>query len=233
MTPLILAAEQQSSASFTAAAFVAACALVFTVASFWWINAHQGDLKAWKPHSFAACVTSSMARIRFPLVLYNTGAKPIVVLDVRLRFPDEPRPELVLPWTSTRDRLRPEKEDALRLPACFAVAGRTAEQLFIEFGAPYPTFVPEARDYKVVIEAKLGHRKLRHRVLRRRVEWESLVVFTLCVAQIAYPKSYIAYSNSPRDITEEDRRKAEAALGDLRTMLQVSLARRVPKPESE
>ncbi|MFJ2769665.1 hypothetical protein [Streptomyces sp. NPDC087300] len=85
MIPLT-AAEQQSSASLPLTVFVAACALAFTVASFWWINARQGDLKVWESHSFAAAVTSEIARVRFPLVLYNTGAKPIVVLDLR-RFP--------------------------------------------------------------------------------------------------------------------------------------------------
>ncbi|QEU94501.1 hypothetical protein [Streptomyces kanamyceticus] len=230
----LTAAEQQSSASLPLAAFVAACALVFTVASFWWINARQGDLKVWEPHSFAAAVTSKIARIRFPLVLYNTGAKPIVVLDLRLRFLDEPGSALVLPWTSTRDRLRPEEADDFRLPACFAVTGRTAEQLFIEFGAPFPAFVPEARDYKVVVEAKLGYRKLRHRTLGRRGDWQALVVFPLRVGHIAHPSSYIAYSNSPHDMTEDDRREAEVALSDLRAKFKGgAAARRAPEPEAE
>ncbi|MFE2096981.1 hypothetical protein [Streptomyces sp. NPDC059468] len=220
MTGLLLAAAQQSNGSLPAAAVVAACALVFTVASFWWLNARQGGLKSWEPHSFAAAVTPQLARLRFPLVLYNTGAKAIVVVDLRLSFPDEERSVLLLPWTSTRDRLRPEPEDGMRLPAPFAVAGRKAEQVFIEFGAPFPGFVPEARDYKAVIEVRLGHRRLLDRTLRRNRVWQPLLVFTLRAGHIMNPGSYIPYSNRPGDRTKEDLRKADAALGALLAKLQ-------------
>jgi len=82
---------------------------VFTVASFWWLNARQGVLRSWEPHSFAAAVTPQLARLRFPLVLYK------------------------------------------------AVDGVTASDQSHEFGAPFPGFVPEARDYRAVIEVRLGH----------------------------------------------------------------------------
>jgi hypothetical protein len=50
-------------------------ALVFTVASFWWIWLRRGRLTA---------VTSSELRIRFPLVIYNTGTRAIVIENLRL-----------------------------------------------------------------------------------------------------------------------------------------------------
>ncbi|GAA2579215.1 hypothetical protein [Streptomyces lienomycini] len=221
MIPLNLAASRDNIAALPAAAFVAACALVFTVASFWWLNARRGHLKTWEPHSFALAANTTKVRIRFPLVLHNTGAKPIVVLDLRLSFPDEPSSVLPLPWTTTRDRLRPESDDGLRLPACFAVAGRGADQLFVEFGAPFPSFVPEARDYKVRIEAKLGHRLLRHRLLRRaKGGWQHLVTFPLRAAHITEPGRYLAYSNSPHDLTKDDVRKANEALAGLLNKLE-------------
>jgi hypothetical protein len=34
--------------------------------------------------------------LRLPLVLFNTGAQPIVVQNLRVRFPDEDEPHLVL-----------------------------------------------------------------------------------------------------------------------------------------
>src|SRR6266496_3174530 len=71
---------------------VASLALVFTIGSFWWLNARQGRLKSFEPQSFAACRTPDILRLRFPLVFYNTGAKPIVVQDMRLSFPLSPRP---------------------------------------------------------------------------------------------------------------------------------------------
>jgi hypothetical protein len=59
-----------------------ACALVFTVASFWWIQVRRGRIQTYAPHSFAAAVTTDMIRIRLPLVFYNTGARAIVVQNL-------------------------------------------------------------------------------------------------------------------------------------------------------
>jgi hypothetical protein len=197
---LMISTEQQS--TLPAAAVVAGCALVFTVASFWWLNARQGRLKSWEPLSFAAGLSQTQSRFRFPIVLYNTGAKPIVVQDFRLSFPDESPSMAPLPWTSSRSQLRPENSDELRLPASFAVAGREAEQLFIEFGADLPRyFVPAARDYRVTVEARLGHRD----------EWQPLVTFIWHGARVTNT-AYIAYRNSIADLTKEERVNGEAML---------------------
>jgi hypothetical protein len=57
--------------------FLIAClALTFTIGSFWWLNARQGRLTSFEPHSFATWASQSSpyeTRVRFPLVLYNTG----------------------------------------------------------------------------------------------------------------------------------------------------------------
>ena len=65
---------------------IASLALLFTVGSFWWLNARQGRLKSYEPQSFAACRIPDKLRLLFPLVLYNSGATPIVVQDMRLTF---------------------------------------------------------------------------------------------------------------------------------------------------
>ncbi|MCX5095795.1 hypothetical protein OOK36_44660 [Streptomyces sp. NBC_00365] len=111
------AADQNASSSITGAAVVSVCALVFTVSSFWWINARQGRLKTWEPHSFAAIFNYSLVRLRLPLVLHNTGAKPIVVQDLRLTFPDEPASHLPLLWMYSPSRLQPGPDEELKLPA--------------------------------------------------------------------------------------------------------------------
>ncbi|MEU8750749.1 hypothetical protein AB0C88_09715 [Streptomyces chartreusis] len=187
MFSLTVATEQQS--SLPAAAFVAACALVFTVASFWWLNARQGRLKSWEPLTFAGAVTVFQSRLRFPVVLYNTGAKPIVVRDLRLAFHDDELASTApLPWTSSRSHLRPDGNDELKMPAAFAVPGRAAEQLFIEFGTSKPRhFVPDARPYRVTIEALVGHKE----------GWRLIVAFTWHADRLVNPGSYIAYRNLP------------------------------------
>ncbi|SRR6266487_917776 len=181
---------------------VASLALVFTIGSFWWLNARQGRLKSFEPQSFAACRTPDILRLRFPLVFYNTGAKPIVVQDMRLSFPKESRWKSLLPWTTTRSQLKPASDDKHAFPAVFSLPGRTAQQMFVEFGGVFPEITPLARDYRVQIEVKVGHRK----------KWKQFITFTFRGAHITDPDRYIAYSNSPHDLTEETIKKSEGAL---------------------
>lgn len=122
--PLMAAADQNAFSSLSAASIVSVSALLFTVASFWWLNARQGRLESWEPHSFAAIVRGSMIRLRLPLVLHNSGAKPIIVQDLRLSFPDEPASHLPLLWTSSASRLQPGPDEESELPTGFVVAGR-------------------------------------------------------------------------------------------------------------
>ncbi|WP_317440898.1 hypothetical protein [Streptomyces collinus] len=205
MFELVIAADQAASPSLTGASVVSTCALVFTVASFWWLNARQGRLKAWEPHSYAAIIHASMARLRLPLVLHNTGPKPIVVQDLVLTFPDEPASHLPLLWVSSPSRLQPGPDEEAKLPAGFVVGGREAQQLFLEFEAPFSGFLPEARDYKAQIQVRVGHRK----------GWRPLLTFTLRAANILDPERYTVYNNAPVELTKQDQKRADAALLEL------------------
>lgn len=173
-----------------AAAIVSACALIFTVASFWWIQMRRGRLKGYPPHSFAAAgVGSANLRLRLPVVIFNTGAAPIVVLDIQLRFPDEPDSLIPLPWATSRNQLKPTSDDGHTFPGVFAVPGRSAEQHFIEFFGPVPGFAmqPES-SCRCVIDVKLGHNE----------KWKPLVDFPLFLSRaLDDPNNYIAYSNRP------------------------------------
>lgn len=189
---------------------VGACALAFTILAFWWLNARQGKLRSYAPHSFAAAVQdTTLLLLRFPLVLFNAGAKPIIVQDLRLVFPKKPQSVLALPWRRSSQQLKPASEDVGVLPAVFAVSGRAAREAFIEFGGPFPGFKLEAKDYPVRIEAVLGHKK----------GWQAILDFTLRAGHIAFPEQFLAYSNSPGDLTEEDRAKAAVALASLMSRL--------------
>ncbi|MEU2427013.1 hypothetical protein ABZ619_39375 [Streptomyces sp. NPDC007851] len=205
MVPLMAAADQTASSSLTGASVVSACALFFTVASFWWLHARQGRLKAWEPHAFAAIVHGSTTRLRLPLILHNTGPKPIVVQDIILTFPDEPASHLPLLWVASLSRLQPGPDEETKLPAGFIVPGREAQQLFIEFEAPFSGFLPEARDYKAQLQVRVGHRK----------GWRPLLTFILRAANIIDPHRYTVYDNAPLGLTKEDQRRADAALIEL------------------
>lgn len=180
-------------------------ALLFAVASFWWLNARQGKLQSYEPHSFAFSGGSHVLLFRLPLVLYNTGAKPIIVQNLQLAFPDEPSAVLPLPWRSERAQLGPEPEDGHRYPAVFSVPGRQAQQHFMEFGGPFPSIDLAARDYKVVLQARLGHKR----------GWRNVLTFTLRAAHITHPYNYVTYSNSPFDITPEMAASAQRSLATL------------------
>jgi hypothetical protein len=113
---------------------IASLALMFTVGSFWLLNARQGRLKSSEPQSFAACRTPDKLRLLFPLVIYNSGATPIIVQDMQLNFPEESRWKAPIPWTTTRSQL-PPSDDGWTFPAVFSIPGRSAQQMFIELGA--------------------------------------------------------------------------------------------------
>ncbi len=206
--PSVLAATNTNSAgALPPAVVVAMCALLFTIASFWWLNARQGALKSYSPHSFAAVATRSKTLIRIPLVFYNTGPKPIVVQNLRLTFKGGAGDSITLPWRTTRDRIRPEKDDDPRLPSVFVVAGRSAVQIFVEFGVEFPHFIPEHRKYDAMIECKLGHKR----------RWGQLLAFPLQIGNVTSPATYIAYSNESDQISEHEREKAVAVLENLRS----------------
>jgi hypothetical protein len=124
---------------------------------------------------------------------------------LQLRFPDEQGFLLPLPWRTSRSEIKPHNDDGHRFPAVFAVQGRSAQQHFIEFGGPLPGLTFEACDYRVRIQARLGHRK----------GWTDILDFMLRAGHISAPEQYIAYGNSPNDLTPDDIAKATAALRQL------------------
>ncbi|MFD3651760.1 hypothetical protein ACFWUT_12960 [Streptomyces cyaneofuscatus] len=187
-------------------------ALLFTAATFWWLNARLGALKSWEPQTYAMSLSPDYVRVRLPLVLYNTGARPIVVLDMRMRFPAEPDALWPLVWTGTSEELMPASADDVVAPVGFAIAGRTAEQLVVSFSVPSPGFIPEVRDYQVAIEVVLGQRKLWQRVLRRDSRWQPFARFSLRMGPMRYTGRYLAYSNSPRDQDVETLRAPDDAM---------------------
>ncbi|MFI6490850.1 hypothetical protein [Streptomyces sp. NPDC050564] len=125
--------------------------------------------------------------------------------DLILTFSDEPASHLPLLWVSSPSRLQPGPDEEAKLPAGFVVFGREAQQVFIEFAAPFSGFMPEARDFKVQLQARVGHRK----------RWRRLLTFTLRAANITDPDRYTVYNNAPIELTKEDQKRADAALLEL------------------
>ncbi|WP_370932919.1 hypothetical protein [Amycolatopsis sp. cg13] len=164
-----------------AALTVSICALVFTVFSFWWLNARPGRLKTFPPHTFASGPErDGRQSILIPLVLHNTGALPIVVRDLRVVVLGEPAMS-ALRWERTRPRLRGEND--ADLPATFAVPGRSVTQIFAEFDSAPPGF--QNLDREIRVEAQLG----------RRARWHHVVTFVLHASAAIQPEQYLEYRN--------------------------------------
>lgn len=122
----------------TPAVIVAACALAFTVASFWWLNARRGKLRSFEPHTFAGVFSEpAMLLLRFPLVLHNTGPVPLIVQNLRLRFPNE-GVALPLPWRTSRVQLKPDEEDGAQMPSVFVVPGGPPRPVSSSSARPFP-----------------------------------------------------------------------------------------------
>ena len=164
---------------------ISACALLFTVGSFWWLQARQGRLRSFPPQTYAGIFIAERVQFNFPLVLHNTGPAPIVVLDFRLQIDktaeqyaalhglehdERSRLPFYLSWQATQTHLNQVGvESEQRLPAPFSIKGLSAVECFVELGTGNPPLLLEHGPYTVTIEAKLAHRP----------SWRSLVSFPL------------------------------------------------------
>lgn len=129
-------------------------ALAFTVTSFWWLHARPGRLIGAEPDSFAMGVTHERSAFRFPVVVYNKGARTRVVESLRLVVAD--CGGLPIEWKTTRKSLYPLDDDVLDFRSAFAVDGRKTTAIFAEFGETPPTWTPELGSTpKVRIEFRL------------------------------------------------------------------------------
>jgi hypothetical protein len=161
-------------------AFIPIAALVFTVLSFWWIYLRRGRLRSSAPDRYAGILTDRRVLIRFPVVMFNSGAASIVVDDLRLLVDGR-----TLDWENTRRSFRPVENDVEDLAAPFAIAGRTARQMFVEFGESGDAWQPESRHaYRMQIEWKDGQ------------HWRVLVEFDWW-APSENRSMYIAHRNAP------------------------------------
>jgi hypothetical protein len=169
----------------SSAAVATAVAVILAAATFWWVNLRRGRLKSFSVRSFAAAANGQQNLLCLPLVIYNTGALPIVVQDLRLRLVG---PDVVFWWGNLRDRLPPGDDDKLKkLPAVFAINGRTFEQLYAEFHNRQFDLRPNLEDQLVIVEALTPHHK----------EWRQLVQFKLHLSAVKTTGSYLAWSNDP------------------------------------
>ncbi len=164
------------------ALLVSILALFFTVVSFWWLHASPGRLRTWEPRSYAVAAThgdSEKLQLRLPLVLYNDGATPIVVEQLRVAM----LPEVAEDPSFTLQAIHPAlygSNDNRQFATAFSVPGRTTLERTFEFQRARwdPVKQDDQGDYAFTLYGKVfGERRLLRRWPDTR--WVALLDFTL------------------------------------------------------
>jgi hypothetical protein len=168
-----------------AAVGVAVVALLFTVASFWWLYARRGSVTATRPLAYAF-VGQGKLRLRLPFAFVNDGASALVVVDLRVVLDDEPG-QRELRWKTTRDRLRPEPDDGFAFPVPFSIMGRSTREVIVEFG-------PED-DLDWSPPAGVGQHLRLQGQIHPDSEWIDLVAFEWFAPPEDRRTAYIAHRN--------------------------------------
>jgi hypothetical protein len=164
---------------------IAVLALVSTIGSFWWIWVRRGHLEAYEPQTYACYMIGDSCRLRLPLAIYNTGARTLVVTDLRAVFVDQ---DVRVPVISFRHSIKPLTGDVADFAHPFAVAGRQTASRFVEFGRR--DWAPDtATEYRVRVDVRTGDDG----------HWSGLVTVVLTTPQPDKAGVYIAHRRDPRD----------------------------------
>lgn len=193
----------------TTAILISACALLFTVGSFWWLNARSGRLRMTEIVTFAAHAHARRAKLRIPVTLYNTGAKPLVIVDLRLELSSAGL-SFVAPSQTFRSSMEPKAGDVDDFPYPYVVPGRSVVTRFVEFN------LDGRIDVMVTGQSAQG----RLSVLVSHQGWRTVGACPIRTDAIGDPDAYIAYSNDPAHWPERQLEKANKALAAVREQIQ-------------
>lgn len=186
-------------------------ALLFTITSFWWLQARRGRLTCFPVQTFSGYLKRDGAALRIPLSIFNSGAMPLVVTDLRLRLVPPAGDDVRMHFRTLRRSLRTDADDEQDFAHAYSVGGRSVDTRMVEF-AMHVTPAPLLSGHPVVavVEAQIGDRD----------EWVGLGRFPMHVETMAHPGNYITYSNQehvwPEGIVAEaavEHRKLRQQLG--------------------
>jgi hypothetical protein len=167
-----------------AALAISLLALAFTIGSFWWLHARRGSLTVTPPRNYAF---AEKVRLRLPLAFFNTGAKALIVSDLRLIVEDEPSRK-PLGWITTRAKLRPESDDGFAFATPFSVQGRATKEVVAEFGDDMGWAPAPGSSHRIRLQARVHPSE----------EWDDVVAFDWWAPPSTdVMKQYIAYRNEP------------------------------------
>lgn len=165
---------------------IAVLALLFSVVSFWWLQARRGRLTMSGIPAFAGFASSGKLNIRLPILLYNTGARTRLVEELRLVIPSWQ--DGVAQWQTFHGTLKPQpgNDDTTDFAAPYPIDGRRAVAQFIKFTFPLDEALPEPRATLCRVEARLDGTS----------SWTNVGAFTLYLGHMRRPTIYTTWRNS-------------------------------------
>lgn len=176
---------------------ISSLALLFTVGSFYWLQARKGRLKLYPVTTFSGAAAEPSFFLRVPIVIYNSGAKPRVVSGIRLRFRRDP--SVLLECHTFRSSVDPREGDTEDFAHPYVVPGRNVVTKIAHFRGD--GFARHLTDGPSMFDVEIQHDDER--------EWRSLGSIEVHT-EIMHVGAYITYSNNPGVWTENLIEEAKA-----------------------
>lgn len=190
---------------------VALAALLFSIVSFWWLQARRGKLKMSSIPAFSGHIAhDGRIALRLPVLLYNTGARTRVVDELRLVIPSWDHP--IGDWQTFHSTLEPRSGPTDRddFAGPYAIDGRRAVMRFVKFTHAVGARLPEPAATPGALEARLDGSD----------DWETVAPLTIYLAHMAHPEIYGTYRNraAPCEGEPESTKNAWTDLAQKRGM---------------
>ncbi|MBN1618406.1 hypothetical protein JW887_03625 [Candidatus Dojkabacteria bacterium] len=114
----------------------------------------KGKIRTSKPRSYAACGSADgKLIIEIPIVFISTGARPIIVQNLRLVIPHQKQQPLA--FNAIVEKIG--TDEGRRFATQFPVKGLEAKELICEFQRNPGKLVFEAKRYSIKLEAILDN----------------------------------------------------------------------------
>ena len=195
------------------AVLVASLALIFTVLSFWWLNARAGRLVFYPVMTFAGYINAQTLVVQIPVVVHNTGAKPRVIRALRLQGVDQSNSVFRLAAQTFETKLDPGNDDSDFVHA-FAIDGRSVITKYVKFSTKAVPLLEPGKSIKLVLQGLVDESD----------RWVGLKTLDVHVGTLT--GSFLTMSNNPdhwqSSTVADGREHQEAVMEYLRKRRQVS-----------
>lgn len=192
----------------TPAVIISICALVFTVASFWWLQARRGRLSCFPVQTFSGYLQPDGVTLRIPLSIFNSGARARVVGDLRMRLQTRDGDEFSMFFKTLRSTVGPGSDDVKDFAHSYGVGARSVDTRMVEFSSlsgPTASLL-SGQPVTAVVDALVDHGP----------KWVELGRFPLHIEVMAEPGRYVTYTNQEAAWPPGLRDEAAVAFAKLR-----------------